>query len=81
MRSAALLLIHAHRRAGGRMHRLSYFHDSFTGLQTLQWGISLQRIYIYTVKPALNGPFIKRKSVLNGNIFRSLDFGAEKDVK
>jgi hypothetical protein len=27
-----------------------------------------------TIKPALNGPFIKRKSVLNGNIFRSLDF-------
>jgi hypothetical protein len=26
-----------------------------------------------TVKPALNGPFIKWKSVLNGNIFRSLD--------
>jgi hypothetical protein len=34
-----------------------------------------------TVKPALNGPFIKRKFVLNGNIFRSRDFGAEKDVK
>jgi hypothetical protein len=28
----------------------------------------------YTVKPALNGPFIKRKSVLNGNVFRSLDW-------
>jgi hypothetical protein len=35
----------------------------------------------YTVRPALNGPFIKWKSVLNGNIFRSLDFGAENDVK
>jgi hypothetical protein len=40
------------------------------------------RVFFYTtVKPALNGPFIKRKSVLNGNIFRFLDFGAEKDVK
>jgi hypothetical protein len=37
--------------------------------------------YFCTVKPALNRTFIKRKSVLNGNIFRSLDFGAEKDVK
>jgi hypothetical protein len=34
-----------------------------------------------TVKPALNGSFIKWKFVLNGNIFRSRDFGAEKDVK
>jgi hypothetical protein len=33
------------------------------------------------VKPALNGPFIKRKFVLNKNIFRSRDFGAQKDVK
>jgi hypothetical protein len=35
----------------------------------------------YTIKPALNRPFIKRKFVLNGNIFRSLDLGAENDVK
>jgi hypothetical protein len=35
----------------------------------------------YTVKPALNGPFIKRKFVLNENIFRSCDFGAHKNVK
>jgi hypothetical protein len=27
-----------------------------------------------TVKPVLNGPFIKRNFVLNGNIFRSLDY-------
>jgi hypothetical protein len=32
-------------------------------------------------KPALNGPFIKWKYVLNGNIFSSRDFRAEKDVK
>jgi hypothetical protein len=38
-------------------------------------------IYVNTVNPALNGPFIKRKFVLNGNIFRSCDFGAKKDVK
>jgi hypothetical protein len=34
-----------------------------------------------TVKPALNGPFIKRKFVLNENIFRPRDFGSQKDVK
>jgi hypothetical protein len=27
-----------------------------------------------TVKPVLNGPFIKRNFVLNGNIFRSCDY-------
>jgi hypothetical protein len=27
-----------------------------------------------TEKPVLNGPFIKRNFVLNGNIFRSLDY-------
>jgi hypothetical protein len=37
--------------------------------------------FTHTVKPALNGPFIKRKFALTGNIFRSRDFGAEKDVK
>ena len=37
-------------------------------------------VCVYIVKPALNGPFIKR-NVLNGNIFMSRDFGAEKDVK
>jgi hypothetical protein len=34
---------------------------------------SVLRVKSYTVKPALNGPFIKRKPVLDGNIFRSLD--------
>jgi hypothetical protein len=29
--------------------------------------------YVYTAKPVLNGPFIKRNIVLNGNIFRSRD--------
>jgi hypothetical protein len=29
---------------------------------------------IDTVKPVLNGPFIKRNFVLNGNIFRSRDY-------
>jgi hypothetical protein len=30
--------------------------------------------YIDTVKPVLNGPFIKRNFVLSGNIFRSRDY-------
>jgi hypothetical protein len=33
------------------------------------------------VRPALNGPFIERKFVLNGNTFRSRDFRTEKNVK
>jgi hypothetical protein len=44
------------------------------------WGTSIDHLpdtgiqgEYNTVKPALNGPFIKRKSVLNGNIFRTLD--------
>jgi hypothetical protein len=39
--------------------------------------LSLKSFYINaeinTVKPVLNGPFIKRNFVLNGNIFRSRD--------
>jgi hypothetical protein len=31
-------------------------------------------IFIDTVKPVLNGPFIKRNFVLNGNIFKSRDY-------
>jgi hypothetical protein len=30
--------------------------------------------FFYTVKPVLNGPYIKRNFVLNGNIFRSRDY-------
>jgi hypothetical protein len=33
----------------------------------------ITHIICNTVKPALNRPFIKRKSVLNGNIFRSFN--------
>jgi hypothetical protein len=31
-------------------------------------------MYVYTVKPVLNGHFIKRNFVLNGNIFRSREY-------
>ena len=37
--------------------------------------------FLNTVKPALNGPFIKTEFVLNGNIFMSRDIGAETNVK
>jgi hypothetical protein len=32
------------------------------------------KLRLNIVKPVLNGPFIKRNSVLNGNIFRSRDY-------
>jgi hypothetical protein len=56
-----------------RVHNLNvYAHYSFLPC-VLHIPHSVSSFY-NTVKPALNGPFIKRKSVLNGNIFRSLDW-------
>jgi hypothetical protein len=45
--------------------KLQYYIRHYSNCHTL---------YVNTVKPVLNGPFIKRNFVLNGNIFRSRDY-------
>jgi hypothetical protein len=53
--------------------------------QSVEWELAVEgkyfekacpskHLYLNTVKPVLNGPFIKRNFVLNGNIFRSRDY-------
>jgi hypothetical protein len=46
----------------------------YVALQSDEENFYCNIVVVITVKPVLNGPFIKRNFVLDGNIFSSRDY-------